>query len=147
MTRYLTLEEVLDLHRLVLEQSGGRAGVRDFGGLDSALAQPQMAFGGQELYPSLAEKGAALAFSLVGNHPFVDGNKRVGHAAMESFLVLNGWELAAEVDELEQLILRLAAGTLERAEFLAWVQSHLRPLPSEPPAATDWHDEDSGRKE
>jgi death-on-curing protein len=57
-----------------------------------------MGFGGQELYPSLGEK-AALGFSLVCNHPFVDGNKRVGHAAMETFLVLNGWELAADVDE------------------------------------------------
>ena len=67
MIRYLTLEEVLELHRMALEQSGGLAGVRDLGGLDSALAQPQMTFGGQELYPNLAEKAAALAFSLVCN--------------------------------------------------------------------------------
>jgi death-on-curing protein len=64
MIRYLTLEEVLELHRLVLDQSGGLAGVRDLGGLDAALAQPQMTFGGQELYPSLAEKAVALGFSL-----------------------------------------------------------------------------------
>jgi death on curing protein len=87
------LEEVLELHRLVLEQSGGMDGVHDLGGLDSALAPPQMTFGGQDLYPSLAEKAAALGFSLVCNHPFIDGNKLVGHAAMETFLVLNGWEL------------------------------------------------------
>jgi death-on-curing protein len=93
MIRYLTLEEVLELHRLALEQSGGLDGVRELGGLESAVAQPQMAFGGQELYPSLAEKAAALGFSLVCNHPFMDGNKRIGHAAMETFLVLNGWEL------------------------------------------------------
>jgi death-on-curing protein len=132
MIRYLTLEEVLELHRLTLEQSGGLGGVRDLGGLDSALAQPQMAFGGQDPYPSLAEKAAALGFSLVCNHPFVDGNKRVGHAAMETFLVLNGWELAAEVDEQEQVILRLAAGTLTRDEFTAWVQSHLQQRPAAP---------------
>jgi death-on-curing protein len=125
MIRYLTLGEALELHRLALEQSGGLDGVRDLGGLESALAQPQMTFGGQELYPSLAEKAAALGFSLVCNHPFVDGNKRVGHAAMETFLVLNGWELAAAVDEQEQVILRLAAGSLNREEFTAWVQSHL----------------------
>lgn len=76
MIRYLTLEEVLELHRLVLELSGGLAGVRDLGGLDSAVAQPQMAFGGRELYPTMPEKAAALGFSLVCNHPFVDGNKR-----------------------------------------------------------------------
>jgi death-on-curing protein len=137
MIRYLTLEEILELHRLLLQQSGGLGGVRDLGGLDSALAQPQMAFGGQDLYPGLAEKAAALGFSLVCNHPFVDGNKRVGHAALETFLVLNGWELEAEVDEQEQVILRLAAGTLERDEFTAWVQSHSRPRTGEPGAAAD----------
>src|SRR5438477_4649504 len=93
MIRYLTLDEVLELHRLALQQSGGLQGVRDLGGLDSALTQPRMAFGGQDLYPSLAEKAAARGFSLVCNHPFVDGNKRVGHAALETFLVLNGWDM------------------------------------------------------
>src|SRR5947208_75879 len=137
MIRYLTPEEVLELHRLALEQSGGLDGVRDLGGLDSALVQPQMTFGGQELYPSVAEKAAALGFSLVCNHPFVDGNKRVGHAAMETFLVLNGWELAAAIDEQEQLILRLATGILKRDEFTIWVQSHLRQRPAEPSATAD----------
>jgi death-on-curing protein len=129
MIRYLTLEELLELHRLTLEQSGGMNGVRDLGGLDSAVAQPQMAFGGQDVYATLAEKAAALAFSVVCNHAFVDGNKRVGHAAMETFLVLNGWELVADVDEQEQVILRLAAGSLKRDEFTAWVQSHLQRRP------------------
>ncbi len=137
MIRYLTVEEILELHRLVLEQSGGLAGVRDLGGLDSAVAQPQMSFGGQELYPILAEKAAALGFSLVRNHPFVDGNKRVGHAAMETLLVLNGWELVADVNEQEQAILRLAAGGMEREEFTSWVRSHLRERPPEPGGAAD----------
>ena len=135
--RYLTLEEVLELHRLVLQQAGGREGLRDLGGLDSALAQPQMTFAGQDLYPSLADKAAALGFSLVCNHPFVDGNKRVGHAAMETFLVLNGWELAAAVDEQEQIILRLATGGLKRDEFTNWVQTHLQQRPAEPGAPAD----------
>jgi len=130
MIRYLTLEEVLELHRMALEQSGGLGGVHDLAGLDSALAQPQMTFGGQELYPSLAEKAAALAFSLVCNHPFIDGNKRVAHAAMETFLLLNGWELAAGVDEQEQVMLQLAAGNLKREEFTDWVKVHLQERPS-----------------
>lgn len=88
MIRYLSLEEILELHRLVLEQSGGRDGVRDLGGLESALPQPRMTFGGQDLYPSLAEQATAIVYSLVCNHPFVDGNKRVGHLAMETFLFL-----------------------------------------------------------
>ncbi len=81
--RHLTLAEVLELHRMVMEQSGGSAGLCDLGALESAIAQPRMSFGGSDLYPSLVEKAAALCFSLVNNHPFVDGNKRVGHAAME----------------------------------------------------------------
>lgn len=137
MIRYLTVEEVLELHRLVLEKSGGLVGIRDLGGLDSALAQPQMAFGGQDLYPSLAEKAAALGFSLVCNHPFADGNKRVGHAAMETFLVLNGWELVAGVDEQEQVILRVAAGSMKREGFTAWVQSHLQQRLPDPGAGAD----------
>lgn len=130
MIRFLTIEEVLELHRLVLEQCGGMGGIRDLGGLESALAQPRMTFGGQDLYASLAEKAAALAFSLVCNHPFVDGNKRVGHAAMETFLVLNGWELSKGVDEQERVILQLAAGSLKREQFTNWVESQLRQHPT-----------------
>ena len=126
MIRYLSLEEVLELHRLVLQQSGGLHGVRDLGGLESAVAQPQMTFGGQDLYPCLPTKAAALAFSLIRNHPFFDGNKRIGHLAMEMFLVLNGHELDAGVDEQERIILGLAAGELRREEFAEWVRSTMR---------------------
>jgi death-on-curing protein len=123
--RYLTLDEVLNLHQMVLAQSGGADGVRDLGLLDSALVQPYMTFSGQELYSTIAEKASALAFSLVMNHPFVDGNKRVGHAAMETFLVLNGHEVSAPVDEQEKVFLDLAAGTIEREDFTNWLRAHL----------------------
>ena len=126
MIRYLSLEEVLELHRLVLRQSGGLDGVRDLGGLESAVAQPQMTFGGQDLYPCLPTKAAALAFSLIRNHPFFDGNKRIGHLAMEMFLVLNGHELDAGVDEQERIIFGLAAGEVRREEFAEWVRSAIR---------------------
>ena len=89
--RYLTLNEVLDLFHHILEQSGGSAGIRDFGALESALAQPRMTFDEKELYPTVVDKAAVLGFSLINNHPFVDGNKRIGHAAMEVFLIRNGW--------------------------------------------------------
>ena len=123
--RYLTIEEVLGLHRLVITQSGGGSGVRDPNALDSALAQPRMTFGGVNLYPTAVEKAAALGFSLVMNHPFVDGNKRIGHAAMETFLVLNGYEIVASTDEQERVMLDLAAGRLGRAEFTEWLRAHL----------------------
>lgn len=127
--RYLTLDETLELHRRVLDQTGGSSGIRDLGSLDSALAQAQMAFGGEELYPTVEEKASALCFSLVMNHPFVDGNKRVGHAVMETFLVLNGWELNVAVDDAEQAILSLAAGELSRDELLEWVKTHVKRRP------------------
>ena len=129
MTRYLTIEEVLELHRMILQQSGGASGIRDMASVDSALAQPRMTFDGRELLPTLAEKAAALGFSLISNHPFVDGNKRVGHACLETFLVLNGWELFTEsVDEQEAVILQVAQGRLTRQEFASWVQSRVRPI-------------------
>lgn len=93
--RFLTLSEGLELHFRVMEQSGGLMGIRDLGGLKSSLAQPRMTFGGADLYPTLIEKASALGFSIIKNHPFVDGNKRAAHAAMETFLVLNGSEIRA----------------------------------------------------
>ena len=123
--RYLTLNELLQLHRHLIEQSGGSTGIHSMGALESALAQPHMTFGGQDLYPTLVEKAAALGFSLIRNHPFVDGNKRVGHAAMEVFLILNGYEIDASVDEQEQIILQLAAGKLERKAFTEWLGIHV----------------------
>jgi len=130
VTRYLTLAEVLELHQTVLERWGGAGGIRDINALESALAQPRQSFGGQDLYPDLATKSAALCFSLVLNHPFVDGNKRVGHAAMEVFLLLNGHELRATVDEQEQLMLQLAAGQLKRDALAEWVKQRLVPVES-----------------
>lgn len=87
--RYLTLREILEIYQRVMQQSGGLVGIRDLGALESAVAQPRMTFGGAELYPTLVEKAASLGFSLIQNHPFVDGNKRTAHATLETFLVLN----------------------------------------------------------
>jgi death-on-curing protein len=126
--RYLTLGEVVELHRRLLEATGGAPGIRDLGALDSAIAQPKGTFGGVDLHPTVVEKAAALGFSLVQNHPFVDGNKRVGHAAMETFLVLNGSEIDASIDDQERLMLNVAAGRIGRTELTDWLRHHLRPL-------------------
>lgn len=125
MMRYLTQDEVIELHRLILIGSGGAPGIRDMAAIDSAVAQPRMTFDGKDLYPTVAEKAAALAFSLVRNNAFLDGNKRVSHAAMEAFLVLNGYELSAPIDEQEHLVLRLAASQVSRDELTAWVRTHV----------------------
>lgn len=123
--RYLTLAEVLEIYRRVMEQSGGLPGIRDVGALESAVAQPRMAFADEELYPSIVDKAAALGFSIIQNHPFVDGNKRTGHAAMETFLLLNGFEIAAPTDEQVHIVLSVASGKLDRAPFTSWLSRHV----------------------
>lgn len=125
---YLTTDEVIRLHAMVIQQSGGSPGIRDRGLVDSAVYQPQATFGGHELHPTLGDKAAILGYSLAMNHGFVDGNKRIAHAAIETFLVLNGFELNAGVDEQERVFLDLAAGTLSRADFVDWVRAHIVPI-------------------
>ena len=127
MIRYLSLPEVLELHRSVIDRWGGATGIRDLGALESALAQPRQSFAGQDLYPDITSKAAALCFSLVLNHPFVDGNKRIGHAAMETFLIVNGYEVRATVDEQERIMLDLTAGNLSRDIFAEWIKQHTGP--------------------
>lgn len=122
--RFLTLIEVLELHRRIIEKSGGAFGIRDVGLLESAIAQPRMTFGGEDLYPSLLEKAAALGFSIIMNHPFVDGTERTSHAATETFLVLNGLEINASVDEQERMVLAIASGKQERQVFIEWLQQN-----------------------
>ena len=125
MIRYFTLHEVLRLYRRIIKESGGTERIANLHGLESALAQPYMTFGGEDLYPTIPEKAAALGFSLIKNHPFVDGNKRLGHAAMEVFLVLNGFEIEASVDEQEDIILQVASGKLGRDGFTDWLRDHI----------------------
>jgi death-on-curing protein len=123
--RYLTVGEVLEIYSRVMEQSGGGVGIRDLGALESAVAQPRMTFNGKELYPTIVEKASALGFSLIQNHPFVDGNKRAGHASMEMFLMLNGHEISASADEQVEIILGVASGKMSRVDFTEWLKNHI----------------------
>ena len=125
MIQYLSLNQVLFLHQRLIEQSGGTSGIHDQNALESALAQPKMTFESKELYPTLAEKAAALCYSLISNHPFADGNKRIGHAATEVFLVMNGYEIAAEIDEQEEIMLKLASSKMERSDFFDWLKDKI----------------------
>lgn len=104
--------------------SGGSSGLRDEGMLDSALNAPFQTFGGEDVYPSLQQKAARLCFGLVKNHPFVDGNKRIGAHAMLVFLALNGVELQHSQTELSDVILQLAAGEIEATDLLHWILAH-----------------------
>ena len=90
--------------------------------------QPRLTFDQNDLYPDIVSKAAALCFSLIMNHPFIDGNKRIGHAAMETFLILNGYEIDATTDDQEQIILDLAAGKITRQVFATWLKNHIRQI-------------------
>ncbi len=102
--------------------------MRNLAALESAVAQPRMTFNGHDLYSSLESKAAAICFFIVQNHPFLDGNKRCGHAAMETLLVLNGTEIDAAVDDSERIILQVASGTLALEKLIDWVKVHIHPL-------------------
>jgi death-on-curing protein len=123
--RYLSLTEILELHDRIVAASGGRVGLRDIGALEAAVNRPRVTFDRQDLYSDVVAKAAALCHSLVLNHAFLDGNKRVGHAAMETFLVLNGYQIKATVDEQERIVLDLAAGTLTPEALAAWLNDHI----------------------
>ncbi len=128
--RYLSISEVFELHNRIISSSGGSRGIRDLNALESAVNQPRQTFDQKDLYPDIVTKAAALCFSLVMNHPFVDGNKRVGHAAMETFLILNGYEIIASVDEQERVMLELAAGKMSRVDFSEWLNNHINHITS-----------------
>ena len=117
-------EKVLLLQQLVIESSGGEAGVRDLGLLDSALNAVYQTFEGKELYPTKEEKGARLGYNLVSNHAFVDGNKRIGLLVMLSFLAMNGINLFCTDDELIELGFGLAQNKVTYEQLLDWVIKH-----------------------
>ena len=120
----LPKSQILLIHDQLISETGGSSGLRDEGMLDSALNAPFQTFGGEDVYPSLQKKAARLCFGLVKNHPFVDGNKRIGAHAMLVFLALNGIELQHTQSELSDVILQLAAGEIEATDLLRWILAH-----------------------
>ena len=120
----LSKPQILLLHEQLIAETGGSSGLRDEGMLDSALNTHFQTFAGKDVYPSLQQKAARLCFGLVKNHPFVDGNKRIGAHVMLVFLALNGIELQHTQTELSEVILQLAAGTLQSTDLLDWILSH-----------------------
>lgn len=114
-------EKVLLLHQLITAETGGSADVRDLGLLDSALESAYATFDGKELYPTKEEKAARIGYSLISNHAFVDGNKRIGIYVMFTFLEVNGIRLEATNDEVAALGLGIAAGNISHADLLKWI--------------------------
>lgn len=118
-------EQALRLHAYLVRETGGDAGVRDHALLESALAAPFQTFGGEELYPSLAEKAARLGFALIANHALVDGNKRIGMLIMLTFLEANGASVHATSEEITQVGLSVAAGKMDYEALLAFLRTHI----------------------
>ena len=122
--KILSQRQILLLHSALIEAFGGSDGVRDDGLLESALAAPFQTFDGEPIYPSVQSKAAQLGFGLIRNHPFVDGNKRIGAHAMLVFLELNGIVLRYEQQELIDIILAVASGETGRQGLLQWILGH-----------------------
>jgi len=121
-------EKVKLLHQLMAEATGGSVGVRDEGLLDSAIEGAFATYDGVELFPSKEEKAAKLGFSLISNHAFVDGNKRIGVYVMLSFLELNGIRIEASDEDVVALGLGAADGSMQQEDVLAWIKAHKQDL-------------------
>ena len=125
MTLYLSIDQVEELHALQLRRYGGSPGLRNRGGLESAVARPAITFGGEDLYPDHASKAAALMHSLVMNHPYVDGNKRVAAHAAILFLRMNGQRLEVTSTELVEFTVAVAKGELDAEALAIWFRQRI----------------------
>lgn len=122
--RGLSVSEIIILHQKIADKTGGSHGIRDIGLVESAVSQAYATFGGNDLYETMEAKVAATTYSLVSNHGFVDGNKRIGIAVMLLLLQLNGYKLKYSQQELIDLGLGLAAGNIDKNDIQQWITSH-----------------------
>ena len=120
----LSKDKVKHLHKYIAQETGGSLGIRDEALLESALEGVFATFGGQELYPTKEEKGARLGYTLISNHAFVDGNKRIGMFVLLIFLEVNGIRLEATNEEVADVGIKVAAGEMRYEELLSWVHQH-----------------------
>lgn len=126
--KYLSIKDVLLLHNMVIDASGGLHGLRDLGLLESALARPQSSFGGDDLYPTIFLKTGALVHSLLHNHPFVDGNKRTSVFSAMTFLELNGYKFEVKQKEMVDYVLKIENEKLLVEEIAIWFKGHSKRL-------------------
>ncbi len=123
---FLETSDVLTIHQILVERFGGMLGIRDEGLLESALSQPKATFFGELLHPTIHEQAAAYLFHIAKNHPFIDGNKRTAYGAMETFLRLNGYNLALSDDRVYDLVMRVAQGQMSKEEVAILIRQHLK---------------------
>lgn len=127
-TKYLTLDVVLAIHDDMVERYGGSFGIRDLGLIQSAIARPQASFGGEDLYPTIIDKAAALFHSLIFNHAFTDGNKRTSLTSTARFLYINGFNLEATQKELIDFPLKVENKHLDIDQIAKWLKEHTEKL-------------------
>lgn len=120
----LSIPQIAMMHSALIKETGGLDGIRDENLLDSAVNAPFQTFGGEYVYKTLEAKAARLGYSLVNNHPFVDGNKRIGMLAMLVFLEINGIELTCSEQDIIETGLKLAAGEMDDKQLLEWILRH-----------------------
>jgi death on curing protein len=124
----ILIEDVLKLHDKSIDDFGGAKGIRDTGLLESALARPFQTFAGEDLYPTIFEKAAAIAESLIKNHPFIDGNKRTGFLTMVSVLYEYNFALTACEDDLYNFIISISSGKIKFEEIVHWLKQNSNPI-------------------
>jgi len=130
--KYLYPKQILYLYQQIIQRTGGTLGLRDEGLLESAVYRPQASFAGQDLYPDVFSKAAALGHSLISNHPFADGNKRVGLEAMLLMLRLNGHDVRVSPETAFEFVVKVAKGALAEQAIADWLKRHSRPYKKRP---------------
>ena len=120
----ISIEQALKIHTVAILKFGGANGIRDMGGLQSALARPFQTFGGEDLYPTVFKKAAAIGESLIMNHPFLDGNKRTGYLLMEALLRSEGYKISSSDDDLYNFVINISTGSISFEEILEWLKNN-----------------------
>ena len=121
----ISADEVINIHDILIDKFGGTHGVRDINAPESAITRPFMTFDQKDLYPSLTTKAAALIESLISNHPFLDGNKRVGYVIMRYFLLTNGFDIQATQSEKFEFVIKIAQNQLQFEQINSWISEKL----------------------
>lgn len=122
----ISIEQALKIHTIAIKKFGGANGVRDLNGLESALARPFQTFGGEDLYPAIFEKAAAIGESLIMNHPFIDGNKRTGYLLMEALLRYEGYKITASDEYLYNFVINISTGSISFEEIVEWLKNNTK---------------------
>lgn len=122
----ISVNQTLEIHKIAIDDFGGADGIRDLSGLESALARPFQTFGGEDLYPSILEKAAAIGESIIVNHPFLDGNKRTGYILMESVLRFGGEKISCNDDEIYRFVIKISTGDKKFEQIVEWLKANTK---------------------